>query len=183
MKSLFIFTFTICFTGLVAAQTPAVNPPTATVPPAQPAQLAPQPANIVPIETKQQKLDTLWKLYEQTYGIAAASIKGYKLKSPAWEIEKLNDPQVYEKAVAEIGRGFTARVSEIFTEAELDYLIKLYASPLAKKMAQLGNDFWKSTITSPLISEAINSSIKQPTAAPKPVQPGKLPPAQPAPKK
>lgn len=172
MKSLSIFAFTIFFSGLLVAQGPALVAPKATISapkPVPPTSAAHSPApisNTAAIAARQQKLEKFWKLYEQAYGLGASSLKGYKLKSPPAEAEKLNDPKVQEKALTEIGRAFSAKANEFFSDAELDYLMQLYASPISKKVSQLESQFWRSGVTSPIISNAIESTETKP-AAPK----------------
>lgn len=174
MKSLFIFAFTAFFTGSLAAQVPAITPHQTAVLASQPLpQAAPaiaptaSPAPVTsaaPLATRQQKLEKFWKLYEQNYGLGALTLKGYKLKSPPNETERLDDSKVQENALAEIGRAFSVKAGELFSDAELDYLIQLYSNPVSKKISQLETQFWRSDVTSPIISRTLESLEAKPAA-------------------
>lgn len=132
------------------------------------------PAQTAMSEAKQQKLEKLWKAYEQVYGMGMITVKGYRLKAKNDDfVAKLDDPQTQEKALAELGKAFGKKASETFTDAEIDYLIALFSSPVAKKLFQLEGQFWKPEVTSPYIRIVTNPAPAkpappQPKAAPAP---------------
>lgn len=161
MGKLLVFIFSICISTALMGQTHSPSIPSV------PASL---PATAKPAAT-QAKLEILWKAYEQAYGVGMTKIKGYrKIAVIDVNVAKLDDPQMQERVLAELGKAFGKKASETFTDAEIEYLIRLFSNPIAKKLNQMEQQFWGST--SPILTTVLST----PPTAPQPKSAPKLPP-------
>lgn len=138
-----------------------------TTPPSQKT-TAPQPPPASDIsEARQKKLDIMWKAYEQTYGLAMSSVKGYRkqVKNDS-NAAKLDDPKVAELAVEELGKQFKKKIAAELSDVEINYLTQLFSSAVAKKLSQIETNFWTPDGTLLIIKKITNPPLPQAPASP-----------------
>ncbi len=142
---------------------------------------APAGQNQIPPATK-QKLEAIWAGYEKIYNLGEFSVRGYISKTPEDpNVSRLLQTAVFNKAISEIGNLFQQRLYETFSEKELDYLIQLYSSPVAKKLSVLEKNFWNNKTANAVIKSVIAAPVPAPAVQPKPgaVAPKAAPAPQP----